>query len=120
MSNKRTGPMPKRHPEMVRERSGGMCERCLVRPATEIHHRRFLSRGGKHNVANLIHLCGHGNADGCHGEAHTGIGDEVGTSIKAFNPRHESKIAFTDLLGREWLIDDDGGKEVDVGLVQSG
>lgn len=115
MSNKRTGRMPKDHPEKVRERSGGMCERCLVRPATEIHHRRYLSRGGKHNLANLIHLCGRGNIDGCHGEAHTGIGAEVGTAISMHNPRPESAIALTDLLGRTWWLDDLGGKELDNG-----
>lgn len=87
-----------------------MCERCLKKPAVEIHHRRFLSRGGKHNVANLLHLCGGGNFDGCHGEAHSGIGAEVGAAISRHNPRPESEISFTDLLGREWLIDDEGGK----------
>lgn len=114
MANKRTGRMPEKHREIVAGRSGGMCERCLVRPATEIHHRRYLSRGGKHNVANLLHLCnpnGGGNAgDGCHAEAHTGIGGEVGTSISRHNPRPETEIPFTDLLGREWVLDDEGGK----------
>lgn len=103
--------MPKENPELVRDRSGGMCERCLVMPANDIHHRRYLSRGGMHNLANLIHLCGHGNVDGCHGEAHTGIGGEVGTSISRHSRKPESGIAFTDLLGREWLLDDSGGKE---------
>ena len=110
MSNKRTGRMPPAHVELVRERSGGLCERCLVYPASEIHHRRFLSRGGKHNVANLLHLCGFGNTGGCHGEAHTGVGAEVGTAISAWNIHHESEIAFIDLLGRKWVIDDAGGK----------
>lgn len=110
MANKRTGRMPKRHSEVVRERSGGMCERCLVRPGSDIHHRRYLSRGGKHNLANLIFLCGRGNIDGCHGEAHSGIGAEVGTAISRYNPRPEPEISFVDLLGREWLLDDDGGR----------
>lgn len=108
MSNKRTGRMPAHHPELVRQRSGGMCERCLVRPATEIHHRRYLSRGGGHNLANLIHLCGSGNFAGCHGEAHTKIGVEVGTSISRFAATSEARIPFTDLLGREWWLDDSG------------
>lgn len=107
--------MPNKNAKSVETRSHGMCERCLVNPATEIHHRRYLSRGGKHNVANLLHLCnpnGGGNAgDGCHAEAHTGIGGEVGTSISRYNPKPESEITFTDLLGHEWRIDDDGGKE---------
>ena len=112
VSNKRTGRMPPAYPGIVAERSGGMCERCLVVPATEIHHRRYLSRGGKHNLANLLHLCnpgGGGNAGvGCHAEAHTGIGGEVGTSISRHNPRPESAIPYTDLLGRERWLDDTG------------
>lgn len=110
MSNKRTGRMPPANVAAVIARSGGMCERCLVAPASAIHHRRYLSRGGRHNVANLLHLCGTGNVGECHGEAHTGIGAEVGTAISMHNPRHESEITFTDLLGREWLLDDDGGR----------
>lgn len=111
MSNKRTGRMPPKHAAAVEARSGGTCEVCHVMPANDIHHRRYLSRGGMHNIANLIHLCGHGNASGCHGEAHSGIGGEVGTSISRHNPRPESEIAFTDLLGRTWWVDDHGGKE---------
>ena len=108
VSNRRTGRMPAEYPGIVAERSGGMCERCLVVPATQIHHRRYLSRGGKHNLANLLHLCGSGNFEGCHGEAHTGIGGEVGTSISRHNPFPESAISYTDLLGRERWLDDSG------------
>lgn len=111
MANKRTGRMPQENIDAVYSRAKRMCERCLVQPGAEVHHRRYLSRGGKHNIANLILLCGHGNFDGCHGEAHTGIGTEIGTSISRFNPRHESQVSFTDLLGDVWLLDDDGGKE---------
>ena len=115
MSNRRTGRMPPEHVEMVKARSKGMCERCLVRPATEIHHRRYLSRGGRHNVANLLHLCnpnGGGNAgDGCHADAHQKLGAETGMAISRFNPDPESVIPFTDMLGRSWVIDDAGGKD---------
>lgn len=110
MANKRTGRMPPDNVEKVRERSRGMCERCLTRPAVDIHHRRFLSRGGGHNVANLLHLCGSGNIDGCHGEAHSGIGREVGAAISRFSQIPESEIPLTDLLGRVWLLGDDGSK----------
>ena len=110
MSNKRTGPMPKGNPVIVAERSGGMCEVCHVMPATNIHHRRFLGRGGMHNIANLLHLCGNGNIDGCHGRAHTGAHLE-GTSIRTWWPLTEADTGFTDLLGQTWLLDDSGGKE---------
>lgn len=107
--------MPQAHVDAVEQRSGGMCERCLVARADDVHHRRYLSRGGMHNVANLLHLCnpgGGGNGgSGCHAEAHTGIGGEVGTSISRHARKTESEISFTDLLGQAWRIDDDGGKE---------
>lgn len=109
MSNKRSGRMPKENPEKLAARSGGMCETCHVMPATNIHHRRFLGRGGMHNLANLLHLCGNGNIDGCHGRAHTGDHLE-GTAISSFWPFPEADMGFTDLLGQVWLIDDSGGK----------
>lgn len=109
MSNKRTGRMPPDHPDLVRDRSGGMCEGCLVRPAADIHHRRFLSRDGKHNLANLAHLCGNGNAAGCHGDAHSGACPD-GWSISAWERRSEDSVPFIDLLGQAWMFDDHGGK----------
>ena len=110
MSNKRTGRMPPGNPGLVADRSGGLCEVCLVMPASDIHHRRFLSRGGKHNLANLLHLCGTGNIDGCHGRAHTGDALE-GTAISRFNPGPESGIAFMDMQGDLWLLDDAGSRK---------
>lgn len=41
---------------VVRERSGGMCERCGRERATDMHHRK-LRRHGDHAPANLVHLC---------------------------------------------------------------
>lgn len=38
----------------VRERSGGICEHCGSRPATEPHHLRY---GPGHDPAKVIHLC---------------------------------------------------------------
>lgn len=111
MSNKRTGRMPPKHAEAVAQRSGGMCEVCHVMPANDIHHRRFLGRGGRHNIANLLHVCGNGNIDGCHGRAHTGAHLD-GTAISTWWPLAEADTGFTDLLGQVWLIDDHGGKEL--------
>lgn len=64
---------PERVRRQVAERSGGLCEGCGVREATEMHHRQYKSRGGKDTVDNALHLCGFGNhaSAGCHGEAHT-------------------------------------------------
>lgn len=57
--------------KVVAKRSGGVCEGCGNAPATEFHHRRFKSRGGKDTVPNCLHLCGWGNHTGCHGLAHS-------------------------------------------------
>ncbi len=111
MANKRTGRMPPDSVEKVHERSRGICERCLTRPAVDIHHRRFLSRGGGHNLANMLHLCGTGNMYGCHGEAHKGsTATNYGLSISRFNKLQESEIEFVDNRGRAWLLGDDGSK----------
>src|SRR5690348_15468566 len=63
--------VPTANSTMVKVRSGGSCEGCEVETATEIHHRKFRSRGGGHEVSNLLHLCGWGNTSGCHGKAHS-------------------------------------------------
>lgn len=72
---------------MVQTRSKGICEACGTAPATEVHHRRYKSRGGGHEVSNLFHVCGRGNHTGCHGKAHKGA-EGLGWSVKsgAFAP----------------------------------
>jgi hypothetical protein len=62
--------VPAKNVTAVKERSGGICEGCGIRPATEVHHRKYRSRGGGNEVSNLLDLCGWGNHSGCHGEAH--------------------------------------------------
>jgi hypothetical protein len=61
----------------VVNRSGGVCEGCGKREASDIHHRQFKSRGGKDIVQNAILLCGWGNNANegwCHGRAHNDPG----------------------------------------------
>jgi len=54
----------------VRERSGGVCEArtpwCYGK-AREVHHRAGRGFYGCHHPDLLLHVCGHGNIDGCHG-----------------------------------------------------
>lgn len=98
----------------VFERSHGMCEGC-GKPGSQVHHRRFRGRGGEHNLANLVMLCGVGNTDGCHGRAH-GAGNgpaPEGWAISQFDRRGEASIPFTDMHGVTWFFDDDGNKETD-------
>ena len=51
---------------MVAERSGGRCERMILRGwsygccdklATDFHHKLLRSQGGQHTTDNVIHLC---------------------------------------------------------------
>ena len=48
----------------VPSRSGGICEFCQKRRATEMHHRVSRGVGGPWSPENIVHLC-----NGCHGEA---------------------------------------------------
>jgi hypothetical protein len=56
--------------EIIRERSGGQCELCRSRDATNMHHRRPRGMGGTkrdiHTPAWILHVCGSGT-HGCHG-----------------------------------------------------
>lgn len=80
-------PIPAKTRKALAERSGGVCEGCGVRAATENHHRQYKSRGGSHELTNLIHLCGSGNHTQCHGVAHTGLGEARGWSVRSsFDP----------------------------------
>ncbi len=58
---RKTGP-DKRTVELVRERAGGLCERCGFAEAQQVHHRRPRGAGGTRNPAinlpgNLYFVC---------------------------------------------------------------
>lgn len=93
----------------VAERSGGVCEGCGVRPASDMHHRKYRSRMGLTTVENLLHLCGGegmsgGNHSGCHGDAHTLIGEQLGWSVRSFNDPAEVPV-FHKTSGEWTLLD---------------
>ena len=69
----------------VAGRSGGVCEGCGMAPATNMHHRKFRSAGGRDTAANLLHLCGMGNTSGCHGIAHGALKMQNGWSVAPWN-----------------------------------
>lgn len=48
----------------VKGRSGGICEYCMARRATDMHHRISRGVGGAWHPANIVHLC-----RWCHGDA---------------------------------------------------
>ena len=105
---------PARVARQIEERSGGICEGCGNAPATEKHHRKFKSRGGKDTVDNGLDLCGWGNHTGCHGEAHSGAAAVVeGWSVNSWDdPRHRPVL----YRGRFVFLLPDGGIE-DMGEV---
>jgi hypothetical protein len=108
----RAKPIPPGNRRIVEERSGSVCEGCGKARATEVHHRRYRSRGGGHEVSNLLHLCGFGNNanEGCHGVAHSAEGGELGWSCNSWeNPKHRPVLYRGTLM---WLVDD--GRVVDV------
>lgn len=43
--------------EAVKGRSGGVCEYCEGRRATDMHHRKSRGVGGAWEPANILHLC---------------------------------------------------------------
>jgi hypothetical protein len=56
--------------QAVQARSGGVCEArtpWCQGEAREIHHRAGRGFAGCHHPDLLLHVCGHGNLDGCHG-----------------------------------------------------
>lgn len=102
---------PPRVRKAIEERSGGVCEGCGHRPAVEMHHRKYRSRGGQHTVENALHLCGWGNHTGCHGVAHSAEGHELGWSVHSWSdPAHVPVLYRGTLM---WLTPD--GRVVDVG-----
>ena len=107
-------PIPAKLRRLVEERSEGVCEGCGSAPATNLHHRQFLSRGGVHAAWNLIHLCGMGNTSGgCHGKAHGGDGEALGWSVHSWDDPQHVPVLYRGV--EKWLTG--WGSAVDVGEV---
>ena len=104
-------PEERRTRKVVRARSGDLCERCGA-PGTNMSHRKPVSQGGLWEPANLIHLCGMGNASGCHGWVHAdpdGIASATGWSLKSWQDPAVESVLYPD--GTRWLLRDDGGRD---------
>jgi hypothetical protein len=87
-------------------RSFGLCEICGVRQATELHHRQYRSRGGRHEVANLLHVCGWGNHTGCHGKGHNPGAHENGWAVASGLNPEEVRVMYR---GQWMRLTGDGG-----------
>lgn len=101
--------------QTAKDRSQGICEGCALRPATDVHHRVYRSRSGLSVPENLLHLCGGvtglpgGNHSGCHGIAHTLIGEQLGWSVRTGNNPALVPV-FSKLDGRWQRLDATGGR----------
>jgi len=90
----------------LKERSGGICEGCGINLASEAHHRQYKSRGGSGLLSNALHLCGFGNAEGCHGDAHNLIGEQRGWSVRSgLDP---ALVPVFHLFDRTWTRNHEG------------
>lgn len=96
----RAKPIPAKNRKALHERSGGLCEGCGLRPATDVHHRKYLSRRGTHDLENLLALCGGaggmsgGNHSGCHGVAHSSEGHELGWSVHSWDDPENIHVLY--------------------------
>ncbi len=72
---------------LVKERSGGTCERCTKARATEVHHTTYHRLGFEH-MDDLQHVCPQ-----CHGRCHGGKGKKTKrTGSKVFWVQRGKKV----------------------------
>lgn len=106
MGSARGKPIPAANRRAVEERCGGLCEGCGQRPVTDIHHRKYKSRGGTHDIENLLALCGGaggmagGNHSGCHGVAHSTEGHGLGWSVHSWDDPADVPVLYRGVMRR--------------------
>jgi HNH endonuclease len=79
----------------LRERSEGYCEKCGLEWATNAHHRKNRSQGGRDDLSNLLLLCGSGTT-GCHGwiTEHPAEAYEKGWSVRQPNDPARMSVLY--------------------------
>lgn len=92
---------------LVRERSGGICEVCAIAYATNFHHRKNRSQGGRWTPENGLDVCGSGST-GCHGfiTANPKLSYEYGWAVRS---RMNPELVAVRLAGRGWTFLDSTG-----------
>lgn len=91
----------------LHERAQDRCEICGRHDATNAHHRKNQSQGGKHVLSNLMLLCGSGTT-GCHGWVTTSprTADQLGWLVWSYENPAEKPVR---LWAFRWgLLGDDG------------
>lgn len=100
---------------IVTERSGGVCEMCQVRPATDWHHRKNRSQGGSWSASNGLHLC---SPDHRWVTEHPAAAVAHGWSVRSWMDPAEVPVTVTLRPGNDitpavvarFLLDDEGGR----------
>lgn len=103
---------PDRVKDLVRLRSGWLCERCNAAPASDYHHRRPKGMGGTsvgwvQRAANCAHLCGR-----CHVWVHAHPAEAMGLGwllSKSSAADSADMVPMQDTTGRRFFFDDRGG-----------
>lgn len=82
--------------DVVRGRSGGVCECCGTVQATHMHHRQ-LRRSGDHTAPNLLHLCSM-----CHTRLHGHVryALDQGFIVSAYDTPAMREVLYR---GRDWV-----------------
>lgn len=103
--------IPREVRQALRERSSGdpdygVCEIC-GKPATNAHHRKNKSQGGKDVLSNLLMLCGSGTT-GCHGfiTRHPKTASLHGWTVWSYEDPATKPVS---LSPQRVLLDDEGG-----------
>jgi hypothetical protein len=84
--------------EILRGRSGSVCEMCGRRPATDAHHRKNRSQGGTWTPENLLHLC---HEDHMHVTVNPALARSRGWSVSAYR---DPALEPAWLAGRGWTL----------------
>jgi hypothetical protein len=113
-----SGPVkPRKHPavtkaekdtrNIVRTRSGGLCELHGGHRGDSMHHRKNRSQGGQWTPGNILHLCGDGTT-GAHGwiTEHPLAAEINGWAVKSTENPSAVPVLYR---GRWVLLDDEGG-----------
>lgn len=91
----------------LRDRSGGICEICGKRRATNHHHRKNRSGGRDDDLSNALHLCGSGTT-GCHGwvTTHPEEARKNGWSVSRYEDPEKVPVLMVNLHSTQptWML----------------